>query len=247
LRDNNGEKDFELTREKYRQYRSAVGILLYLATKSRPDISNATRDLSRFVNAPRRSHWRALIWLCQYLAKTRDYKLRINKLDLTDKVIKIHAFIDSSFASTWDLKSVTGYLIQIGGLVSWGSLLQRHVVSSSTEAEVDAAHDVGLELLWWHGLVKELGYTAKITIHEDNTNCKQYLTSGKTSSRTKHMRVRYYRIVDLIQTYKWSVEYVETKMQLADMLTKNVIAPIHARLLPFVMGWQIPSTVTTST
>jgi len=43
---------------------------MYLATMTRPDISFAVISLSRFMAAPRLSHWRALLHLLRYLAGT---------------------------------------------------------------------------------------------------------------------------------------------------------------------------------
>ena len=52
------------------RYRSLVGSLMYLATMTRPYISFAVISLSRFMAAPRLSHWRALVHLLRYLAGT---------------------------------------------------------------------------------------------------------------------------------------------------------------------------------
>ena len=52
-------------------YRSLVGSLLYLASTTRPDIAFAVTSLSRFMTAPRMSHWKALIHLLRYLKGTK--------------------------------------------------------------------------------------------------------------------------------------------------------------------------------
>ena len=56
-------------------YLSAVGILQYLATSTRPDISFAVGVLARFNTNPGIEHWKAVKHLFRYLKGTLDYKL----------------------------------------------------------------------------------------------------------------------------------------------------------------------------
>ena len=227
---------------KYAKYRSAVGTLIFIATRSRPDICSAVRELSRYVAAPRMSHWTALVWCAQYLAGTHERGVTMSTPTGHDPAtfgttVNVYAYIDASFNSTWDGFSVTGFLISIFGLISWGSFMQRHVVSSSTEAEIDAVHDVSLELLWIQGFLSELGLHANIHILEDNTATIGFIKNSNSSIRSKHMRLRFRRARDLFLTYGWQIEYIETRRQLADFLTKALKSPEFLRLVSEAMGW----------
>ena len=56
-------------------YRSAVGSLLYLAVVTRPDISNAVREVSRYMANPGRVHWHACARIFRYLRGTVNLSL----------------------------------------------------------------------------------------------------------------------------------------------------------------------------
>ena len=54
-------------------YRKLVGSLLYLATHTRPDISEAVGNLSRNLEKPTNDHWNAGIRILKYLKGTSNY------------------------------------------------------------------------------------------------------------------------------------------------------------------------------
>ena len=56
-------------------YAEVLGMLLYLATCTRPDIAHAVGLLARFMAKPRQEHWRCIKWLLQYLNKTQNLGL----------------------------------------------------------------------------------------------------------------------------------------------------------------------------
>ena len=65
----NKEDSIDATRQK--RYRSGVGMLLYLIKYSRPDISNAVRELSKAMDMPNEAHWKALIRNLKFVVDTR--------------------------------------------------------------------------------------------------------------------------------------------------------------------------------
>ena len=58
-----------------------------------------------------------------------------------------------------------------------------------------------------------------------------FLARNKTSSRTKHVDVRYHFIQELVETGAIKLENVHTKENIADMLTKNLPSEQHEKLL----------------
>jgi hypothetical protein len=66
-------EDDELMRDK--PYVSAVGVLMYLAIATRPDIAHAVGVLCRFMSKPGPAHWKAAKHLFCYLAGSIDYRL----------------------------------------------------------------------------------------------------------------------------------------------------------------------------
>ena len=53
-------------------YRSVVGMLLYLSTNTRPDIAYAVSQVARFSHNPKKSHASAVKTLIRYLSGTKD-------------------------------------------------------------------------------------------------------------------------------------------------------------------------------
>ena len=53
-------------------YRSIVGMLLYLSTNTRPDIAFAVSQVARFSHRPRKSHATAVKTIIRYLAGSLD-------------------------------------------------------------------------------------------------------------------------------------------------------------------------------
>ena len=72
----------KLPDELQRKYRSGVGLLLYLVKHSRPDLSNAVRELSKVMDGANASHMKALICAVKFVELTKDYKLIMRKNDM---------------------------------------------------------------------------------------------------------------------------------------------------------------------
>lgn len=61
-------------------YQSAVGSLLYLSTRTRPDISFAVGNVARFCSKPTKDHWTAVKPILLYLHGTRQLGLHYIKV-----------------------------------------------------------------------------------------------------------------------------------------------------------------------
>jgi hypothetical protein len=53
--------------EKQQQYRSGVGMLMYLVKHSRPDIANATRELTKVLDGATEAHWKAMMRIIKFV------------------------------------------------------------------------------------------------------------------------------------------------------------------------------------
>ncbi|KAL7460298.1 hypothetical protein ACHAXS_001818, partial [Conticribra weissflogii] len=125
-------------------YASVVGMLLYLAGHSRPDIAYAVNCCARYTFCPKRSHVAALKRIGRYLKSTRDNGLI---LDPTED-LNIEAFPNADFAGLYGYKestdptctwSRTGFVINVANCpVFWQSKLQSETALSTMEAEVVA-------------------------------------------------------------------------------------------------------------
>ena len=60
-----------LSLEEQTLYRCSVGILLYLVKHIRPDLANATRELSKSMDVANYLCWRELLCIIVYVLKTQ--------------------------------------------------------------------------------------------------------------------------------------------------------------------------------
>ena len=98
-------------------YREAVGSLIYLATTSRPDISFAVGQVSRYCAKYTRTHWNAVKRIFTYLKGTKKLKLCYGGTELPPAVV----YCDADYAGDLDdRRSTSGYIFFYnGGPVCW--------------------------------------------------------------------------------------------------------------------------------
>ena len=68
-------------------YQSAVGSLLYLATRTRPDIAFGINSVARFCSKPTKQHWMAVKRIFRYLRGSTHLGLLYSKGDETAALI----------------------------------------------------------------------------------------------------------------------------------------------------------------
>lgn len=213
-----------------KQYRQAVGSLLYFSTVSRPDIALSVGILCRQVERPTESDWNTVKRVMRYLVSTINQKLLLPAGG--DLVLK--GFIDADWAGDRkDRKSTSGFLFQLGDTtVSWSSKKQTTVALSSTEAEYIAVSHACRELQWLRQLLADLQVPAKgaTVLFEDNQGCIKMVNSDRCSARTKHIDVCHHYLRDLREEGIIRMEYCPTNEMTADILTKPLAREPFGRL-----------------
>lgn len=151
-----------------KRYQSAVRKLLYLSTRTRPDIAFAVCTVAKYTANPTEDHWKAVKHILRYLAGTVNYGLLYSR----DSPIECCSFSDNDWAGDLnDRKSTSGYVFQVGGAsVSWKCCKQACVALSTAEVEYMALSSAAQEAIWMRQLLSELkGESLKpATIFEDN-------------------------------------------------------------------------------
>jgi hypothetical protein len=91
---------------------------MYLVGAIRPNISFATRKLSRFTSNPGNAHWCALECVMGYLRGTTTYELHYTRYpDVLDEYSDINWISDAD-----KFKASSGDIFTIGGVaISWRS------------------------------------------------------------------------------------------------------------------------------
>jgi hypothetical protein len=79
------------------KYHSCVGMLLYLVKHSRPDISNAVRELTKVLDGATNAHLKSFIRTIKFVLDTRVYALRLSPFTRNGSLF-LHGYSDSKFA-----------------------------------------------------------------------------------------------------------------------------------------------------
>lgn len=206
-------------------YRELIGCLMYAMITSRPDISAAVNYFSQFQSCATDEHWKHLKRILRYLKRTLDLKLVYERDNDGDTLV---GYAGADWANDVnDRKSVSGHVFQVyGSTVSWMTRKQSTVSLSSTEAEFIALSTAACEAIWIGGVLRELNVELiePITMYEDNQACIHIAEEPREHRRMKHIDVKFNHIRELIVQQQIKVKYMPTKEQLADIMTKGVVA-----------------------
>lgn len=215
--------DLLLSGDDDRLYRTILGKLLYLTTKTRPDISNAVRELSKHSDAPMEEHLKAAKQVVSYVLTTQEEYLSM-KPDVGETYVE--AYRESDFSGDPDTRrSVTGFVVLFCGVaVSWRSKAQRLVTLSSTVAEYVALTNCVQEVLFLRELLLSLQveFTQEIVVHVDNIGAIYLMKNFSTTGRTKHIETRLHFIRELVEQGTIAIKFVRSSDNIADIFTKNV-------------------------
>jgi hypothetical protein len=200
-------------------YRQIVGALLYLVSGTRPDLSFSVSQVCRFMHDPGKRHWEAVKQIIRYLKGTQ-----FRGLVLGGTGGELQGYVDSDHAGDKDTRrSTTGYIFYLfGGPISWNCKTQPTVALSSTEAEYMALSSSAQEAIWLIGILNSLGINnhETVTLFCDNQGSIKLAKNPTNHSRTKHIDIRHHFIREAVDSKKIQLEYINTKENLADMLTK---------------------------
>ena len=207
-------------------YQSAVGRLLYLSTRTRPDIAFAVGTAAKFTSKPTEEHWKAVKHIMRYISGTLQFGLLFARSESPDCT----GFSDSDWAGDIDdRKSTSGYLFRIGNAtVSWGSKKQSCVALSTAEAEYMSLTLAAKEGIWLNRLLAELQLEKEpskpVVIFEDNQSAICMSKNPQFHGRSKHIAVRYHFLRDETKRGTIQVKYCKTEDMIADILTKALYA-----------------------
>ena len=210
---------------------------MWLVAMSRPDITNALRAVSRHSNSPAERHWKAVLQIIRYLLGTKDLSLPFE----WGSGLEISVFADVNCAEKADdRRSVSGVAVTVGkSSVSWFSTTQKVVTLSATEAEYVALGDGIKEALFVRGVLSFVIPSISencIKVFVDNDGAISPVNNPLSSARTKRIDVRFHFIRELTRSKTIPVEYVPTKEQRTDILTKALTGAIFKERRDFLMN-----------
>ena len=204
-------------------YQSAIGSLLNLSTRTRPDIAYAVSNVARFCFKPTMEHWKSIKHIVRYLNGTRNYGLLYDK----EKVMDFIGYSDADLAGDLDdRRSTSGYLFKLSGAaVSWRSKKQSCVALSTAEAEYIALASAAKEAVWMQRLQNDLNEASvkSTLIYEDNQSTIWMTKNSQYHGRTKHIDIKFHYIREQVEKKAIQLEYCESKNMVVDMLTKALL------------------------
>lgn len=218
-------------------YQQMVGSLMYLTTVARFDIAQAVSMVSRYIQNPNAQHFKAVKRIYAYLKGTPTLGCCWSPQPDNQSKIKLEAYVDSDWGGCQDTgRSTTGWVFRLAGCpVSWSSKRQKTVAVSTAEAEYMAAAEAAKEAIWMKGLLTELDIPRidvdTVTIYCDNQSAIKLAKNPEFHSRTKHIKLRHHFIRELVESGEIALEYINTKLNIADIMTKGIARPEFQRLI----------------
>ena len=218
------DEEEKLSQEDQALFPSGVGMLLFLVKHSRPDIANATRELSKGMSATNKAGLKELLRVIKYVIDTKSLGLKIEPRIEQSEHWRMVVFTDTDWAGDKDSRrSVSGYIIYLcGAPIAWHSKAQNHVTLSSSESEYVALSEAVKELKFIAMLLDsmKIGYQKPITVRVDNIGAIFMAENVNAMGRTRHIDVRHHFIRDHLDDLI-TLKFVTSDKNIADIFTKN--------------------------
>ena len=224
---------YESPPEFRQRYQRAIGSIMYTMLISRPDIAYAVKILSQYSSNPDKSHWTAVQRVLRYLKGTKNAKLVFK-----GPRKQLNGYTDAAYKDDPDTrKSTSGYCFNAGSAAfSWSSKKQSVITTSTTHSEFLGEFNAAKEAKFLIYLAKDLwpevliGPVPMILIRADNNGAIGIVkgTSGHSHSKHFDLMERLY-LQQEEQLGNVSFSYVNTDLNVTDILTKPLTAPKFTR------------------
>ncbi|XP_022135935.1 uncharacterized protein LOC111007767 [Momordica charantia] len=181
------------------------------------------------MHSPTLVHWQLVKRILRYLKGTVDHGLLLSKASH----FSFHGYVDAGWASDPDdRKSTSGFCVFFGGnLVTWGSKKQSIISRSSMEVEYRCLATAATELIWLSSLFFDLHISVPLPILWcDNLSAVHLSANLILHTKTKRVEFDIYFVRDLVLNKKSLVYHLPTTAQVADVLTKPLVAVNFTRL-----------------
>jgi hypothetical protein len=187
------------------------------------------------MHAPGKEHWATAKHMLRYIQRTKHAKLVLGHKDPESPLeLEMELYSDSDYAGDRNTrKSTTGTVATLcGSAISWQSKLQRTVAQSTMEAEYVAMAQAVKEALWLSKLMYDITGDGQlpIVIKSDNTAAQILAKNPENHEKAKHIDTKYHLIRDEVEKKRIALEYVDSRNNIADLLTKPLPIQAHQYL-----------------
>lgn len=251
-----GKEENSAPRKEHWSYPSVIGMLLYLSSNSRPDITFAVNQAARFTNCARLPHEKAVKRIGRYLKGTMEKGLILKPND--DLCLELYA--DADFCGLWtvekaddpiSVRSRTGFIVTLAGLpVSWSSKLQTEIATSTMMAEYIALSTGMRELLPLIDTFNDICDSLKIPrsqesrvvrVFEDNEGALKLASKEmpRHTPQSKHFAVKYHWFRSKLKSDDYEIKLlpIDTSLQKSDIMTKGLGRSEFPAKRKLMMGW----------
>ena len=226
-----------------------IGSLTWLAGSTRPDIATITNLLAKYTANPAPGHLEAARRVVKYVKGTKEYGIAFTnqpnpeleaylKFPLPNN--KITSLTDANWGpqdqskprpnetrklELFKTRSLSGFVIWLGGPVHWISKRQTITARSSAESEIYATDECTKCLLHLSFLLEGLKlqhiYMPKpMDVYNDNSACGQW-SENMTTKGLRHLQIRENAIRESVQNGFIKIKHIEGKINFADIFTKE--------------------------
>ena len=221
-----------------RGYRKLVGTLLWPARNGYPIISYAVVQLCRAMEKPSEKAWESCLHCLHYLYENRREGI-LFKSDASP--IPICYYDSGHLQDRVDYKSFYGYVIVfMGAPIHWVSKKHQHVGESSAEDEYMALNHAGKMVVWLRNLFKEMGLgdlVSKPTLMlGDNKQACRWSRTEMVTNGNRFIERQYHKVREFILAGDLETRYINTKLNVSDVFTKDVSREVIEALGPMLTG-----------
>ena len=236
----------EADRDWTNSYDYVIGMMLYLVSNTRPDISFAIHQCSQCTHNTKASHETAMKRIFRYLKCTKDNGIVFN---LSKKLV-LDYYADANFAGLWGhenpqepicARSRTGFVVTFANFtLLWLSKLQTDISLSTLYSEYVALSHYVRALLTLKSLIKEviknlgidgekLKFVSIYTVYEDNKVSIFVSTSPGRTPKSKRIAVKYHWFRHNVGK-EFVIRKIESENQKSDIFTKGLQGEIFVRV-----------------
>ena len=224
-----------------RGYRKLIGTMLWPARNCYPLISYALSQLSRSLEKPSEAAWKSAMHTMHYLYANRHAGIGYTSDGNREPI----AWYDSGhMQDRVDYKSQYGYVIMwFGGPLCWISKKHNHVGESSAEDEYMALNHCYKKAKWLISLFEELGWKERfmpvpMELRGDNKQAGRWGRENMITNGNRFIERMYMKVREGVRNGDILPVWIETALNISDVLTKAVPREIVEKLAPIMVGME---------
>lgn len=210
-------------------YRSILGSLIYLSTRTTPDIATAVSMLGKFQGDPGISDWKAMKHLPQYLKGPVHYSISLCTFHLDQGM---HAYSDVDWSRDGTARrSRPGILVLYGDPPSfWLFKIQSATAPSTTEAERAALATCVREFSWLCKLLEDIGSpeSGETLIRQETFGAIRWTEDVQGLRNVKHVGIKYHFVRSMVESGTVNIDFTSLATNRTDSLTKILGSEMHA-------------------